>query len=73
MPKSGLVRSTRLRQERRRPAEMPNEVHGQVEELCHELAVQVKRMQQLQDQADELRTVMRQWPNGPRRVVRRTN
>ncbi len=59
MPKSGLVRSARSRQERRRPAEMPNEVQGQLEELCHELAVQVKRMRQLQDQADELRTAMR--------------
>ena len=49
------------RRARRRPAELPNEVHGQIEEMCHELAVQVKRMRQLQDQADELRTVIRQW------------
>jgi hypothetical protein len=30
-------------------------------EICRDLAVEAKRMRQLQDQADELRTVIRQW------------
>jgi hypothetical protein len=29
--------------------------------MCRDLAVQVKRMRQLQEQADELRTMIRQW------------
>jgi hypothetical protein len=40
---------------------MPNELQGQIEEMCRDLAVEVKRMRQLQDHADELRTVIRQW------------
>ena len=64
MPKSGVVGSARRSQERRRPAELPNDVQGQIDEMCHELAVQVKRMRQLQHQAHELRTVIRQWAGG---------
>lgn len=47
--------------ERPRPAELPNVVEGQITEICRDLAVQAKRMRQLQEQADELRTVIRQW------------
>jgi hypothetical protein len=61
MPKSGLVRAARRRQVPRPTVEMPGHVLGQVEEMCHEVAVQLKRMRQLQDQADELRTGIRQW------------
>jgi hypothetical protein len=61
MPKAEVVGSAPRRRARRRPAELPNEVQGQIEEMCHDLAIQVKRMRQLQDQADELRTVIRQW------------
>lgn len=62
MPKPGVVGSARRRQERRRrQAELPNAVEGQVAEICHEVAVQVKRMRQLQEQVDELRAVIRQW------------
>ena len=61
MPKPGVVGSARRRRERRRHAELPNAVEGQVAEICHEVAVQVKRMRQLQEQVDELRAVIRQW------------
>jgi hypothetical protein len=61
MPKSGAVGSAWRRQGRRRPAELPNAVDGQIAEICRDLAVQAKRMRQLQEQADELRTVIRQW------------
>jgi hypothetical protein len=30
-------------------------------ELCHDLALEAKRIRQLQQQADELRRVIRQW------------
>jgi hypothetical protein len=61
MPNPGVVSSARRRRERRRQAELPNAVEGQVAEICHEVAVQVKRMRQLQEQVDELRAVIRQW------------
>jgi hypothetical protein len=61
MPKSEAAGSLRRRRGQLRSAEMPNEVHGQIEEMCRDLAVEVKRMRQLQDQADELRTAIRQW------------
>jgi hypothetical protein len=32
-----------------------------MEEICRDLAVQAKRMRQLQEQADELRVVIREW------------
>jgi hypothetical protein len=40
---------------------LPNVVEGQITELCRDLAEQAKRMRQLHEQADELRTVIRQW------------
>jgi hypothetical protein len=40
---------------------LPDAVEGQMKEICHDLAVQVKRMKQLQEQADELRTALRKW------------
>ena len=40
---------------------MRTAVEGQIEEICHDLAVQVKRLRQLQEQADELRTALREW------------
>ena len=49
------------RHRRPRPAEFPDVVEGQIEELCRDLAVVAKRMRQLQEQVDELRTVIRQW------------
>jgi len=59
MPKS--VSAARRRQGRRRPAELPDAVEGQIVEICRDLTVQVKRMRQLQEQADELRVVIREW------------
>ena len=59
MPKSMGV--ARRRQGRSRPAELPDAVEGRMAEICRDLAVQVKRMRQLQEQADELRVVIREW------------
>jgi uncharacterized membrane protein (DUF106 family) len=42
---------------------LPNVVEGQIAELCRDLAVEAKRMRQLQEQADELRKLIRQWAN----------
>jgi hypothetical protein len=61
MPKSGFVGTARRRYGRHRPAELPNAVEGHIAEICRDLTVQAKRMRQLQEQADELRTVIRQW------------
>jgi hypothetical protein len=47
---------------------LPNVVEGQIAEICRDLAVEAKRIRQLQDQADELRTAIRQWVAGPRRA-----
>jgi hypothetical protein len=63
MPKSAVVRHASRRHGRPRPAELPNVVEGQIAELCRDLAVEAKRMRQLQEQADELRRVIRQWIN----------
>ena len=65
MPKSTVVRRASRRDGQ--PAELPNVVEGQIAELCRDLAVEAKRMRQLQEQADELRRVIRQWAN-PRRT-----
>jgi hypothetical protein len=61
MPKSGVVGSARRRHGRLRPARVPSAVEGQIAEMCRDLAVQAKRMRQLQEQADELRMSIRQW------------
>ena len=61
MPKAAVVRRPSRRHVTPRPAELPNVVEGQIAEICRDLAVEAKRMRQLQDQADELRTVIRQW------------
>ena len=61
MRKSEVVHAARRRQGRRRAAELPNAVEGHIAEICRDLAVQVKRMRQLQEQADELRVVIRAW------------
>ena len=66
MPKSEVVSAARRRQARRGPAVVPDAIEGQIVEICRDLAVQVKRMRQLQEQADELRVVIRRvgQPNG---------
>jgi hypothetical protein len=40
---------------------LPNSVEGEITELCRDLALEAKRMRQLQEQADQLRRVIRQW------------
>jgi hypothetical protein len=64
MPKSAVPVAVRRESRRLRPAELaelPNAVEGQITEICRDLAIQAKRMRQLQEQADELRIVIRQW------------
>jgi hypothetical protein len=61
MPKSEVTGAARRTREDRLRDELPSAVEGQVAELCRDLDVQAKRMRQLQEQADELRTVIRQW------------
>jgi hypothetical protein len=65
MRKSGVSHSAR-RKQRASAAEL-SAAEGQIEEICRDLAVQVKRMQQLQEQAHELRTTLLLWkgPSGP--------
>ena len=61
MPKAEVVGRAPRRRARRRPAKLPNTVEGQIAEICRDLAVQAKRMQQLHEQADELRTAIHEW------------
>ena len=61
MPKSDVSRGARRKRSPVGPAEFPSTLEGQIEEICRDLAVQVKRMRQLQEQADELRVVIRDW------------
>jgi hypothetical protein len=61
MPKSEVASVARRRQGRRKPVELPDAVEGQIAEICRDLAEQVKRTRQLQEQADELRAVIREW------------
>ena len=58
MPKSPVVRRASRSHGRPRPAELPN-IEGQIAELCRDLAVEAKRMRQLQEQAEELRRAIR--------------
>ena len=61
MRKAEVAASPPPRRARRRTAELSSTVEGQIAEICRDLAVQAKRMQQLHEQADELRQVIRQW------------
>jgi hypothetical protein len=61
MPKSRVEGGARRRYGLLRLAELPSTVEGQIAEICRDLAVQAKRMRQLQEQADELRVVIRQF------------
>lgn len=40
---------------------MPSVVEGQITELCRDVAVEVKRMQRLQVQTDELLLAIQEW------------
>jgi hypothetical protein len=61
MPKSIVRVTARRRAGWARSADLPNVVEGQIAEICRDLAVQAKRMRQLQEQADELCMVIRRW------------
>ena len=61
MPKSAVVSRAPQTRGRRPRVELQNVVEGQIEEICRDLAVETKRMRQLQERADELRTVIRRW------------
>lgn len=61
MPKAEVVGGAPRRRAERRLVELPDTVEGQIAEICRDLAVQAKRMQQLHEQADELRRVIRRW------------
>jgi hypothetical protein len=67
MPKSAVAGRGLRTHGRPRPAELPNVVEGQITELCRDLAEQAKRMRQLEEQADELRTVIGQWADADNR------
>ena len=72
MPKSAVaVRAVRRHAQPRR-AELPNVVEGQIAEICRDLAVEAKRMRQLEEQANELRMVIRQWSGPSERTRRQT-
>jgi hypothetical protein len=70
MPKSAVSRGARRnRRSAGRATTLPNALEGQIEEICRDMAAQVKRTRQLHDQADELRATFRQWagPSAPMR------
>ena len=61
MLKSEVSRGARRKRRPAARAELRGALEGQIEEICRDLSVQVKRMRQLQEQADELRTSLREW------------
>lgn len=64
MPKPdviGVIGTARRRQQRSTPSDSSDVIEGQIAEICRDVAMQVKRMHQLQEQADELRVVIREW------------
>ena len=71
MPKPALVGRAPRRGGGPRVPEMWTSVEGQITELCRDLAIEVKRVRQLEMQADELRLAIREWvghsePHAPR-------
>jgi hypothetical protein len=61
MPKSEVSRGAHRTRTPAGRAGVPGALEGQVEEICRDLSVQVKRIRQLQEQADELRTALHEW------------
>jgi hypothetical protein len=59
--------TSRTRRSARR-ATLPNALEGRIEEICRDIAVQAKRMHQLEEQANELRTALREWAGPPERI-----
>ncbi len=60
MSKSEVVSRAPRTRGRGPRVELQNVVEGQIEEFCRDLAVEAKRMRQLQEQADELRAAIRE-------------
>ena len=60
MPKPGFDGGAERRRGGR-SAQLSNGIEGQIAELCRDLAIETKRMRQLQEQADELRMVISRW------------
>lgn len=56
-----MTATVRRRQGRRTPAELSDAIEGQIAEICRDMAVQVKRIRQLQERTDELRIAIREW------------
>jgi hypothetical protein len=69
MPKPAVARRGVRKHGGPPPAESPNIVEGRISDICCDLAMEAKRMRQLQEQADELRRAIRQWadPDAPSR------
>lgn len=59
MQKSGVTNLALGKHKAHAPIDWPEGVEGQIAELCRDLAVQAKQMRQLQEQADELHTMIR--------------
>jgi hypothetical protein len=61
MPKSGVSHGARRNRRSAGRATLPDALEGQIKEICRDMALQMKRMRQLQEQARELRTALREW------------
>ena len=61
MPKPTLVGRAPRRGGRPRSPESASVLEGEITELCRDVAVEVKRMQRLQVQTNELRLTIRKW------------
>jgi hypothetical protein len=67
MSKPEVTDAVRRRQRPRKPAEWSDVIEGEIAEICRDVAVQVKRIRQLQERTDELRIVFREWAHNRRR------
>jgi hypothetical protein len=68
MPKTDVSRGARRKRRPTRWAELSDGLEGQIHEICRDLSLQVKRMKQLQEQAEELRTGLREWASSSERI-----
>ena len=68
MHKAGVASDSRRKRRLAGRVTLPNALEGQIEEFCRDMAIQVKRMRQLQAQADELRAALREWAGRPERI-----
>src|SRR4051812_350282 len=69
MPKSDVSRGAPRKRRPAGRAELSDGLAGQIEEICRDLSLQVKRMKQLQEQAEELRTALRGWAGSSERLL----